>query len=326
MPIIRIKDLVFDYPDKRAIKGISFELDPQTITAMVGPNGAGKTTILRSMAALDTPFSGTIEIDGTDVLANPRKAHEKIGFLQDFYGLYDLMTVRACLAFYARAHKVPAAIREARILETARLLGLESRLDQAAGTLSRGLRQRLAIAQAIIHRPAVLLLDEPASGLDPEARMDLSRLLVTLRDDGMTIIVSSHILVELEDYSTHMMIIDNGHLVDIREIRGTTANHRRWRMTMPHETPDVVAHLTQIVDITAIAVEGRDATFDFHGDDEAVSRLVGRLVAAQIPFCSFSEERPNLQSVYLEKMAAKADGPEAVPTKAASPLSQKENA
>ncbi|HAU29317.1 MAG TPA: ABC transporter ATP-binding protein [Rhodospirillaceae bacterium] len=309
MPIISVKDLIFDYPDKRAIKGISFELEPQSITAMVGPNGAGKTTILRNIAALDTPFSGSISIDGIDVLSNPRKAHEKIGFLQDFYGLYDLLTVADCLNYYASAHGVPCSLRKERILETARMLGLEDRLNQQAGNLSRGLRQRLAIAQAIIHRPAILLLDEPASGLDPEARIDLSRLLVSLRDSGMTILVSSHILVELEDYSTHMMIIDNGHLVDLREIRNSAATHRRWRMTMPMEAPEVVAKLIHLVDVTAISLEGRDATFDFHGDDNAVSRLIARITAAQIPFCGFAEDKPNIQSVYLEKMSAKAPPP-----------------
>jgi len=306
MSIISVSNLVFDYPTKRALKDISFEIEAQSITAMVGPNGAGKTTLLRALAALDTPFSGSIMIDGLDVLADPRTAHTKIGFLQDFYGLYDQLTVGDCLAFHAVAHSVPARERKARILETAGLLGITDRLPNEVGTLSRGLRQRLAIAQAIIHRPAVLLLDEPASGLDPEARLGLSHLLTSLRDSGMTILVSSHILVELEDYSTHMMILDDGHLVDMREIRSSTTAHRRWRITLPHENPQIVEHLMRLVDISGIAVSGRDATFDFSGDDDAVSRLLGRIAAVQIPFCSFIEEKPTMQTVYLEKMAQKA--------------------
>ena len=311
MPIISVENLIFDYPTKRALKGISFGIEAGSITALVGPNGAGKTTLMRSIAALDMPFSGDITVDGHDVLTDPRLTHAKIGFLQDFYGLYDQLTVADCLAFYASAHNVPEKERKERILETARLLNIDGRLKSEVGMLSRGLRQRLAIAQAIIHRPTVLLLDEPASGLDPEARLSLSHLLTQLGDAGMTIVVSSHILVELEDYSTHMMIIDDGRIVDHREIRPSGKAHRRWRMTLPHENPDIVEHLMRLIDISGIAVSGRDATFDFNGDDEAVSRLLSRIAAINIPFCSFTEEKPTMQAVYLEKMAQKSPPPSA---------------
>ena len=212
--VVQVRDLVYDYPTARALFGVSFDIAPGSITALVGPNGAGKTTLLRCLAALETPYSGSVFVDGLDVEEHPRDVHKRLGFLQDFFGLYDELTVRQCLDHHAAAHGVPWVKRPAAVEQSAERLGLADRLGQKAGALSRGLRQRLAVAQAIIHQPSLLLLDEPASGLDPEARQDLSRLLVTLRDEGMTLIVSSHILAELEDYSTHMMIMQDGRLTE----------------------------------------------------------------------------------------------------------------
>jgi len=184
--MIRVADLTFDYPTRRALEAVGFEIAAGSVTALVGPNGAGKTTLLRCLAGLDQPMSGRIEVHGVDVLAEPREAHEHMGYLSDFFGLYEELTVRRGLEYMARSRGSSAAGAP----EVAVRLGLGGYLDEPAGQLSRGLRQRLAIAQAIVHRPAVLLLDEPASGLDPEARLRLGELFIELRDAGMTLLVS----------------------------------------------------------------------------------------------------------------------------------------
>lgn len=211
--MIAVNGLSFDYPEKRALDHLSFSLAPNTITALVGPNGAGKTTLLRCLSALDSPTLGSIAIDGIDAERFPQKIHEIVSYLPDIFGLYDTLTVKQNLIFFAKSHLVPFNKIEECIEKTIDALQLKEYLSKPAGKLSRGLRQRLAIGITIIHQPKILLLDEPASGLDPEARFHLSKLLLSLQKNGMTLIVSSHILSELEDYSTHMLILDESKIV-----------------------------------------------------------------------------------------------------------------
>jgi ABC-2 type transport system ATP-binding protein len=188
--VIEVENLVYEYPSKRALKGIGLSVRPNTITALVGPNGAGKTTLLRCLAALDTPYDGTVHIAGLNTRDSPRAIHALLGYLPDFYGLYDALSVERCLIFAALAHGFTAAKAKEAAVMAAERVGLSDRLANPAAELSRGLRQRLAIAQAIVHEPKVVLLDEPAAGLDPMARRDLSKLLVSLKESGMTLVVS----------------------------------------------------------------------------------------------------------------------------------------
>ena len=307
--VIDVRDLVFDYPTARALFGVSLTIEPVTITGLVGPNGAGKTTLLRCVAALETPFSGSVMVGGLDTTEHPRDVHRRIGYLQDFFGLYDELTVRQCLRHHAMAHGVPAAECEDRIVDTARRLDLGARLDQEAGKLSRGLRQRLAVAQAIIHRPKVLLLDEPASGLDPEARSGLSELMVALRDEGITIVVSSHILAELEDYSTHMMILRQGLITrhcPIGEADRQSAERLRIGLSAPDaRLPEVLAGLPGV---GAIEAQPDGARISFEGDPAMRHDLLRRLLEAGLPICSFHPEHRSMQDVYLERLEDEGDG------------------
>ena len=218
--MIKVSNLNYEYPGKRALKDVSFSIPDASVTALVGPNGAGKTTLLRCLAALDEPFSGEINVAGIDVTREPRRVHQVLGYLSDFFGLYDDLTVRQCLSFAAWLHRLPEDTVEGCVRKTASLLELTNWLESKVKTLSRGWRQRLGIAQAIIHNPKLLLLDEPSAGLDPEARVSLSKLFRDLQREGMTLVVSSHILAELEDYCTDMLVLRDG---EIAEHRGATA-------------------------------------------------------------------------------------------------------
>jgi ABC-2 type transport system ATP-binding protein len=211
--LISVKNLTFDYPGKRALQHVSFTIEAGSITALVGPNGAGKSTLMRCLAALDTPSSGSIHIASLDVLENPREAHALMGYLPDFFGLYEDLSVEQCLYYHAMVQNIPKQEQKAAVERVAQRMQIQDLLFQEAKTLSRGESQRLAIAQAIIHHPSVLILDEPASGLDPEARYHLSQLLVLLAQEGITMLVSSHILSELEDYCTHMLVLREGRVV-----------------------------------------------------------------------------------------------------------------
>jgi len=307
--VVQVRDLIYDYPTARALFGVSFDIEPGSITALVGPNGAGKTTLLRCLAALETPYSGSVVVAGLDVEEHPRDIHKRMGFLQDFFGLYDELSVRRCLDHHAAAHAVPAAERSAAVAHSAERLGLADRLDQKAGALSRGLRQRLAIAQAIIHRPGLLLLDEPASGLDPEARQDLSKLLVALRDEGMTLVVSSHILAELQDYSTHMMIMQDGRLTEnsaIGNYESAGAVRLQLALAAPHD--GLGAALEAAPGVSAVTIESAAGSFDFVGDESARVALLRGLVEAGLPVTAFESVQRSMQDVYLDRLKKERPG------------------
>ena len=301
--MIAVEDLVFEFPGLRALDGVSFGIEPGGITALVGPNGAGKTTLMRCMAALMTPLAGRVLMDGFDVHEAPRKSHREMGYLSDFFGLYDDLTVRQCLRYQAMAQGVAAVGQGPAVEQAAAQVRLSERMGQKAGALSRGLRQRLAIAQAIVHRPRVLLLDEPASGLDPEARQELAELLRGLSATGMTILVSSHILAELQDYCTHMLILSQGRLLDHRAIEGAGAADRR-RMSLRLSRPDarLMDALAQAPGVTDLRAKETAAEFFLQGGEAAAAALLQALVEAGLPVCKFAPSRADLQDAYLARL------------------------
>jgi ABC-2 type transport system ATP-binding protein len=301
--MIAVRGLVFDYPGTRALDDVGFALESETITALVGPNGAGKTTLLRCIAGLDTPYAGEIEVAGLDVLDEPRQSHRCLGFLADSFGLYDELSVRQCLLYRAAALGMPAPNRAPAVEIAAERLAIADRLRQKAGTLSRGLRQRLAIAQSIVHHPPVLLLDEPASGLDPEARVGLAETLLRLKGEGMTIIVSSHILSELEDYSTHMLVLRGGRLVENRALGTGDARGARVTLRLSRADTRLEALLRAESAIDELMLEGLTAQFHFAGDASERAQLLRRLVGADLPIADFSAARESLQDLYMSGVA-----------------------
>jgi len=305
--MLRVEHIIFDYPGRRALDDVSFEIAPGTITALVGPNGAGKSTLMRVCSGLDRPFAGGVRLQGLDVHENPREAHRHMGYLPDFFGLYDDMTVRQCLEYRAAAQGVPKSKQCDALEKAAARMQIGDRLGQKAGELSRGLRQRLAIAQATIHNPAFVMLDEPASGLDPEARISLADALKMLCAEGMTIIVSSHILAELDDYSTHILMIRDGRIVEHAPISAIeSAGGARTSIEVELASPD-----PRLPDILAavpgIVVERADeikAVLSANGGPTTRQALLKGLVDAGLPVIKFSTEKQRLQDAYLARMKA----------------------
>lgn len=290
---------------RRVLHDVSFSIGAGEALVLRGPNGAGKTTLLRCLAALDLPFSGQVKILDIDTTVAPRKVHKHLGYLADIYGLYDGLTVHQSLAHAASLRALPSAEIPARITRAAERLGIADRLPALASTLSRGLRQRLAIAQAIIHDPAILLLDEPASGLDPEARQDLSTLLRELRQGGMTIMVSSHILAELEDYSTEMLILDKGRIVDHTPIKGhsiTAPRTRRLVLEIGGSSDGIAAKLALEAEVSKINATGDGVEFQFSGDEAAQVNLLKRLVTQGVPVRALWERRTSFQDTYVARV------------------------
>jgi ABC-2 type transport system ATP-binding protein len=301
--MIRTDKLVYEYPGKRALDAVTFELAAGSITALVGPNGAGKTTLLRCLAALDPPYAGGVEVAGIDVLRNPREAHRHIGYLPDHFGLYADLAVNQCLRYAGAARGLEGPKLGARIDEVTAQLGLADKSGDKAGSLSRGQRQRLAIAQSIIHRPRVLLLDEPASGLDPEARADLSTLMRTLGAEGMTLVVSSHILAELEEYCTGMLVLQEGRIVEHRQLEHAVQQSRRVRLRLA-KADERLVHVLGPLAASAPELDGLEARFQFAGDDGALAALLASLVAAGLPVCELAPEDVRLQDAYLKAVGA----------------------
>lgn len=300
--MIEVKNLIFEYPTKRALHDVSCEIKTGSITALVGPNGAGKTTLIRCIVGLHGPFSGQVLFDGVDVHEHPRDCHRRMAYLSDFFGVYDQLTVRQCLTYTARAYGVPGDKVRTVVEAAAERLNLTDRLREKAGALSRGLRQRLAIAQAIVHEPEFLVLDEPASGLDPEARQSLSMLLIGLRDAGMTLLVSSHILAELEGYCTDMLIMREGRIIDSRKLAGELTDARRLRVDLAAPSDRLLELLENAAGVAQPSVGDDAATFLFSGDVGAQSALLRQLVEADIPVAALREDRVALQDAYIAQI------------------------
>jgi len=298
-PIARVDALAYEYPGVRALDGVSFALESGTVTALVGPNGAGKTTLLRCLAGLDSPLEGRIAVAGVDVLESPREAHRHLGYLSDFFGVYESLTVAQCLHHAGAIQGVAAAALPAAVEGTAKRLGLADRLAQAAGTLSRGLRQRLAIGQALIHGPRLLLLDEPAAGLDPEARHALAGLFRSLQSEGMTLVVSSHILAELDEYSTHMLVLREGRVVEHRALAPAGGDGRRRIRVRLAAPVDGLRERLEALGIAPGAAEENAVVIEGPADDAGRAALLAKLVGAGLAVAEFAEVRENLHDSYL---------------------------
>jgi ABC-2 type transport system ATP-binding protein len=297
--MITVSHLFYEYADKRALKNVSFVIPQGSVTALVGPNGAGKTTLLRCIAGLDEFFSGTIEVAGIDLAEEPRRAHRVLGYLSDFFGLYENLSVRQSLMFAAMLHLIPDAEMDGKATRVADLLELGPWLNHRVKSLSRGWRQRLGIAQAIIHNPPLLLLDEPAAGLDPEARIAISGLFRELQRQGMTIIVSSHILAELEDYCTAMLVLRDGEVIEHRQVAHTEQSAFSIRIGFAREPEKYQALLAGLPGVTAVVVDGNALRLGFAGDDTQRQELLAKLVEKGAPMTSFDSRTERLQDIYL---------------------------
>ena len=305
---IAVEGLSFEYPGVRALDAVSFEVVRGSVTALVGPNGAGKTTLLRCLAGLDRPMLGSVRVAGIDVLEEPRLAHRRMGLLSDFFGLYEALSVRQCLAHAAAANGVGAGELEATVEKAAARLEITAKLEARAGELSRGQRQRVAIGQALVHGPEVLLLDEPASGLDPEARLSLADLFKRLQSEGVTLVESSHILAELDAYATHMLVLRAGRIIENRAVREAAPRHRRVRIEIAEPHPAFRERIAQFNGAVILDARERSATVELAGGPAEQAGLLAHLVAGGIRVCAFAETHEDLQTSYLRTVREGGEG------------------
>lgn len=301
--MIRVENLFFYYQETKALDSISFTIPQGSITALVGPNGAGKTTLLKCLSSLYKPFSGTIFIDGINITEKPLEIRKSIGYLQDYFGLYDDLTVKQALAFSYFSYKCNPSQLENRIIEVAHKLKITDKLNSKINFLSRGYRQRLAIAQSIIHNPKLLLLDEPASGLDPESRHSLSELFLELNKEGMTIVVSSHILAELDQYANNILILRNGKITksEVEEIK-SEINDKLLFIHFNFPIENINELLQDDPLIKKYEIDGFKIKLLYSGDVTEQYKLLKKLIDNGLPIAQFYSKQPNIQDYYLSKI------------------------
>jgi ABC-2 type transport system ATP-binding protein len=279
------------------------------VVGFIGPNCAGKTTTMRILTTLLTPTSGEAWVNGYEVTRDPEVVRGVIGYMPDFFGVYEEMKVWEYLDFFAACYNIPATAREGMIDDLLALVDLGHKKESFVDELSRGMKQRLCLARTLTHDPQVLILDEPASGLDPRARIEMRELLRELKQMGKTIFFSSHILSEVADICTSIAILEAGKLVaygDMDEMKKQLRAHRLIEVRLIGEIAPLQELLLRTSEVASIFAAPEvdlppgSLRFDFTGDDTALSALLGRLVAAQIPILSFAEVTGDLEDIFLQ--------------------------
>jgi ABC-2 type transport system ATP-binding protein len=309
-PIVEARGLVKRYDRTLALAGLDLRIEQGEIFGLVGPNGAGKTTTLRILSTLLVPDSGDAEIAGASVRRNPNDVRRVLGFMPDVFGVYDDMKVWEYLDFFARCYGIPADRRRRMIGDLLDLVDLGTKRDTYVQGLSRGMQQRLCLAHTLVHDPHVLLLDEPASGLDPRARVELRELLRELRSLGKTILISSHILPELEELCTSVAIIDrgsvlaHGRVADIERRLRVGAVYRAHVLAEGDALEAARGWFAAQPDVAAADIL-RDGTVElgFHGDDEGAARLLAAAIGGGLRIVSFARAASDLEELFLQVTA-----------------------
>jgi ABC-2 type transport system ATP-binding protein len=307
--IIEIKELVKRYNGRPAVDHLDLTVQEGDIFGFVGPNGAGKTTTIRIMATLLQANQGDIWIGGNSVRKAPRQVRKVIGYMPDFFGVYNDMLVWEYLDFFGACYEIPVNRRFALITDLLELVDLSHRRNDPVEGLSRGMKQRLSLARTLIHDPQVLILDEPASGLDPRARVEIRELLVELSRMGKTIFFSTHILADVAEICTRVGIIEAGKLVasgSLEELQQHLVPHRQIRITLLHQAEAAAALLQAtpgVLKVGSLPGNNQDGPqrleIDFQGDDQALSAILADLIEKQIPVLHFSEESRDLEEVFM---------------------------
>jgi ABC-2 type transport system ATP-binding protein len=268
----------------------------------IGPNGAGKSTTIRFLATLLKATGGEGIVNGHKVSREPLEVRRSVGYMPDSFGVYDGMRVWEFLDFFAVAYQIPRSRREPVITDVLDLLDLTVKRDAFVNSLSRGMKQRLCLAKTLVHDPPVLILDEPASGLDPRARVEVKALLKELRNMGKTILISSHILTELADCCTSIGIIERGKLLmhgTIEEVYRRIRRNRIIEIKFLEKMEVGISIIRKLPETQDVRIEDHSATIELAGDEQQVSALMNSLIAAGVKMNSFAEKEPTLEDVFM---------------------------
>jgi len=301
--MLRTVGLRREFGDLVAVNDLSIELEPGDIMGFIGPNGAGKTTTIKMIATLLRPTAGTAYVDGLDVLEQRDEVRKRIGYMPDFFGVYEDVKVWEYLDFFAAAYRMPRSIRRQAISDVLELTDLTGKVDSLVESLSRGMKQRLCLAKTLLHDPKLLLLDEPASGLDPRARIEIKELLKELRAMGKTILISSHILPELADFCNKITIIEKGELVvtgDVEEIMRQARGGKMLEIRLVDRWEEAAAFLAGLPNVFDPEPKNGVIVARYASDQDDVHEVLTALVTNGFRVNSFRESDIDLEDVFMK--------------------------
>lgn len=302
--MLEINDLVKSYGSFKAVDNLNLHVKKGEIFGFVGPNGAGKTTTMKIVSGLLDCDNGEVFIDGVDAIKNRREVKRKIGYMPDFFGVYDDLKVDEYLEFYASIYGIEGKEKDELINDLLELVNLSHKKDAYVDDLSRGMKQRLCLARCLVHNPSLLILDEPASGMDPKARIEMKNILRTLKEMGKTIIISSHILPELAELCTNLVIIQNGKAVTsgtVEEVMDKAYKTKFIRLKVLKDVESAIKSLKEYVEIGEIKKIGSNvATASFSGSEEVMCNILEGLIKENIKVVSFNTIDGNLEEVFMK--------------------------
>jgi len=300
--LLEIKRLTKTFGRVVAVRDLSFNVPAGCICAFVGPNGAGKTTTLRIAATVEIPDGGDVLIDGVSVVSEAYKVRQRFGFMPDYTVAPANLTVREYLDFFASAYRLRGRAKRKRLEEVIEFLNLSGLLDRPAAKLSRGMSQRVGLARTIIHDPDLLILDEPAAGLDPRARVELRELLKVLASQGKGVLVSSHVLTELSEIADKIVIIERGVLrVEgaIKEVMAMAQGPARLRVRLAGGPGDPLRFLAEQPHVQNVRRDGEGFLLDFAGSSEDQAALLSKLITSGYKVTEFHQEHGGLEELFL---------------------------
>ncbi|MCR1951634.1 ABC transporter ATP-binding protein [Clostridium sp. DSM 100503] len=298
-----IKNLEKSYGKFKALNGLNLEIEKGEIFGFIGPNGAGKSTTMKIVSGLLSPDSGEVYVDGIDAIKNNKALKDKIGYMPDFFGVYDNLRAIEYLEFYASIYGIVGEEARKLSMDLLELVNLQDKWDANVDGLSRGMKQRLCLARCLVHNPELLILDEPASGMDPRARFEMKGILKNLKEMGKTIIVSSHILSELGEICTRIGIIKNGAIVcggTVEDVMLRASGSAPINITVIEDPEKAIKVLKEIPDVKEISLDGNKITANVAGGDKEAKEILKALVTQEVSVIGFAKAVGNLEDVFIQ--------------------------
>ncbi|MBF0196479.1 MAG: ABC transporter ATP-binding protein [Planctomycetes bacterium] len=303
---IEVKNLHKRFDTFTAVDNLSFQIKKGSVVGFVGANGAGKTTTMRIISTLDLPSEGKVWVDGLDAINQAGEVRKRIGWMPDYFGKYKNLTVLEYLDFFARTYGFRGHEREERVNSIMAFIEMESFRHHMMDKLSKGLTQRMGLGRALIHDPSVLILDEPAAGLDPKARIDLKRLIRILSEEGKTLFISSHILSELEEMCDSLLFLDKGALIhhgDSHQLKRSSETHIHMDVKMSSDNEKLYAWCQEYPGVSLISEHsaGGILELDFQ-DPEDRTRILKAMLDADLPIVDYHEVSKRLEDVFVNML------------------------
>lgn len=301
--MLKIRNLRKLYGNYHALDGLDMEIEEGALYGFVGPNGAGKTTTIKIISGLLMPDAGDVEIDGIDALAQPYRLKEKIGYVPDYFGVYDNLKVSEYMEFFASCYGMEGLTARKRSQTLLEQLGLGDKLDFYVDGLSRGMKQRLSLARALLHEPVLLVMDEPAAGLDPRTRLEFRETVRELNQQGMTILLSSHLLTDLTELCTDVGLIDGGRMLltgSVEEIIEKIHTSKPIVITVCDNIQTALSLLKEHPLVRSISVKEQEILVQFSGSGRQESQLLTELVQSGVHVRGFMREPGSLEAVFMQ--------------------------